>query len=176
MASTNNAAIAQSIRSELDSARAEFHSLLDSLSENDCRRRSLNPGWTNGEVLAHMVFGFVIAGTLLPLARFWGRLPKSCSRPLAWVLNALTGPFNRVNALGARMQGRVFTRNRIGALYDRASGSLLKRVASIKGAEWGRGMHYPVRWDPNFGDFMTLERLFRYPVVHFEYHLKQIAR
>ncbi len=37
-------------------------------------------------------------------------------------------------------------------------------------------MYYPTRWDANFGEFMTVEELFRYPVTHFNYHLGQIAR
>ena len=46
--------IQQVMADELAAARAEFHALLDSLSEEDFRRQSLNPGWTNGEILAHM--------------------------------------------------------------------------------------------------------------------------
>lgn len=60
---------AELIRSELESARASFHALLASLSEEDLRRRSLNPGWTNGEILAHIVFGFIVVNVLLPLTR-----------------------------------------------------------------------------------------------------------
>jgi hypothetical protein len=176
MGSTNHRAVAQSIRSELDSTRVAFHALLDSLSEEDWHRQSLNPGWTNGEILAHMVFGFIIVNALLPLARLWGRLPKGSSKPFAWMLDSLTGPFNWFNALGARMQAHVFTYNRIGKLYDRVSGSLSKRVGLIKDADWERGMYFPTKWDPNFSEFMTIENLFHYPIIHFNFHLKQIAR
>jgi hypothetical protein len=94
--------IKEVIRSELESARGKFHTLLDSLAEEDMHRQSLNPGWTNGEILAHMTFGFIILNVLMPMARLWGRLPKGSSKPFAWLLNAFTGPFNWVNALGAR--------------------------------------------------------------------------
>jgi hypothetical protein len=164
------------IRRELDSARTGFHALLDSLSEADWRRQSLNPGWTNGEILAHMTFGFMITGVLMPMARLWGRLPKGSSRWFAWLLNAGTRPFNWINALGARGQGRFFTYRRIGRLFDRACSALWRQAGSIHQDEWERGMHYPTRWDANFSDFMTLEKLFHYPVVHFNFHLGQIAR
>jgi hypothetical protein len=36
-------------------------------------------------------------------------------------------------------------------------------------------MYYPTKWDPNFEEFMTLEKLFHYPVTHFNFHLTQIA-
>jgi len=166
----------EEIFTQLNAARASFHTLLDSLSEQDFQRQSLNPGWTNGEILAHMTFGFIIINVLLPMARLWGRLPKASSKPFAWLLNVSTRPFNWFNALGARGQGRVFTYRRIGKIYDRAYFSLLKKINSIKDNEWEHGMYYPTKWDPNFDEFMTLEKLFHYPVTHFNFHLAQIAR
>ena len=168
--------VAKSIRTELESTRSSFHGILDSLSEEDLREPSLNPGWTNGEILAHVLFGFIILNVLLPMARVWGRLPTSSSKPFAWMLNVATRPFNWFNALGARMQGKVFTHKRIGKLYDRVYDSLTSQVASIKDEEWARGMYYPTHWDANFSEFMTLEKLFHYPVIHFNFHLNQIAR
>src|SRR5919106_271116 len=108
----------EEILDQLDTARAAFHQLIDSLSEQDFQRQSLNPGWTNGEILAHMTFGFIIVNALLPMARLWGKLPKGASKWFAWLLNAFTGPFNWINALGARGQGKFFTRNRVGKIYD----------------------------------------------------------
>ena len=88
-----NMNIQDSIRTELDATHTTFHRLLDSLTEADMHKQSLNPGWTNGEILAHMTFGFLIINVLLPMARLWGRLPKGSSKPFAWLLNAVTGPF-----------------------------------------------------------------------------------
>jgi len=166
----------EAVRAEIESTRTTFHALLDSLAEEDLHKQSLNPGWTNGETLAHMTFGFIILNALLPMVRIWGRLPKGSSKPLAWMLNIFTLPFNWINAIGARMQGRVFTYQRIGKLYDRVYFSLLSQVNSMQTDDWDRGMYYPTRWDSNFDEFMTLEKLFHYPVVHFNFHLTQIAR
>jgi len=172
----NHRATKEEIRRELETARAKFHSLLADLSEQDFQRQSLNAGWTNGEILAHMTFGFIIINVLLPMARLWGKLPKSSSKWFAWLLNAFTGPFNWINALGARGQGRFFTRKRIGKIYNKTYFSLLKKINSIKEDEWEHGMYYPTNWDSNFDEFMTLEKLFHYPVIHFNFHLEQIAR
>jgi hypothetical protein len=166
----------EALRAELESARAAFHALLNSLAEEDLRRQSLNPGWTNGEILAHMTFGFIITNALLPMARLWGRLPRGSSRWFAGLLNAMTGPFNWINALGARGQGRVFTYGRVGGFCDAAIAALLRKVSSVRDDEWARGMYYPTGWDANFSEFMTLEKLFHYPVIHFNFHLGQIAR
>ena len=167
--------IQQRILADLQTARNAFHELIAALSAEDFHQQSLNPGWTNGEILAHMTFGFIIVNVLLPMARVWGRLPQGSSKWFAWLLNALTGPFNWINALGARGQGRVFTRDRVGKIYDRAYFSLLKQIRSIRAEEWSRGMYYPTKWDPNFSEFMTIEKLFLYPIVHFNFHLTQIA-
>ena len=164
------------IRAEFETTRTVFHALLDSLSENDLRRQSRNPGWTNGEILAHMTFGFIILNALLPMARVWGHFPEWTSKLFAGLLNAFTMPFNWINALGARFQARIFTYPRIGTVYDWVHFSLMKHIDSIQKDEWERGMHYPTRWDPNFSDFMTVEKLFHYPVVHFNFHLEQIEK
>src|SRR5215207_10586978 len=160
----------------LNAAHTDFQHLLESLSEQDFKKQSHNPGWTNGEILAHMTFGFIVVNVLLPMARVWGRLPKSSSKWFAWVLNAITRPFNWVNALGARFQSKVFNYERVGKVYDWVHASLLKQIDSIKEDEWQHGMYYPTQWDSNFDEFMTLAKLFHYPVIHFNFHLKQIAR
>ena len=60
MTSVNHQNPEDSIRSELELTNKTFHTALDSLSEGDLRRQSLNTGWTNGEILAHILFGFII--------------------------------------------------------------------------------------------------------------------
>jgi len=109
------------------------------------------------------------------MARIWGRLPKGSSKWFAWLLNVFTGVFNWFNMLGARGQGKVFTYQRIGKIYDRVCFSLLRKIDSIKDDEWEHGMYYPTKWDSNFDEFMTLEKLFYYPVIHFNFHVEQIA-
>jgi len=172
---TNKQTTREEIRGELETARTQFHKLLDSLSEQDLKKQSLNPGWTNGEILAHMIFGFIVINVLLPMARLCGRLPKDSSKWFALLLNSFTGVFNWFNLLGARGQGKVFTYQRIKKIYESVHFSLLKKISSIEDDEWEHGMYYPTKWDSNFDEFMTLEKLFRYPISHFNFHLKQIA-
>ena len=164
------------IRLELEATRKVFHTLLDSLSENDLYRKSLNAGWTNAEILVHMTFGFIILNALLPLARLSGHLPAWTSKFFAWLLNAFTIPFNWINVLGTRGQAKLFTYKGIAKVYDLATYSLLRKIEHIQDDEWERGMYYPTRWDSNFSDFMTIRELFHYPVKHFNFHREQIAR
>jgi hypothetical protein len=161
---------------ELEKTRSEFRQIIASLKPDELKRMSLNPGWTNGEVLTHMTFGMMILVTLMPIARTWGRLPRGSSKWFAWLLNSLTTPFNWVNALGARGQGKVFGSHRLERLYDWVHFSILKQMKTIQDDEWAHGMYYPTRWDANFAEFMTLDMVIRYAMIHFEFHAKQIAR
>jgi hypothetical protein len=69
--------------------RAAFHALLEPLSDADLRKPSHNPGWTNGEILFYMTFGFILILTLAPMVRLWGRLPKRSSSGYARLLNGI---------------------------------------------------------------------------------------
>lgn len=163
------------IRAELEESSIQFHALLDSLTDEDWNAPSRNPAWTNGQLLFHMVFAFMLVPALFWMIRFWSRLPDRFSRWFARGLDFLTPVFNWFNALGPRGQAVVFGRGRIGAIYDRAHRSILRKIDSLGGDEWSLGMHYPRRWDPAFGDFMTFEDLFRYPTRHFRRHLRHLS-
>jgi hypothetical protein len=164
------------IKSKLDQTRSEFHVLLISLSEKDLKLRSKNEGWTNGEILFHIVFAFLLVLTLVPMMRFWSRLPKCYSKNFASVLNFCTVPFNWVNGFAPRMARTIFKRKRLGDLFDRIYSRLIKLLESTKASEWESGMYYPDKWDPLFDEYMTLEKLFYYPIRHFEFHAGQISR
>lgn len=162
------------VRAELAVAHSRFHEVLDSISEEDWKARSGNPAWTNGQLVYHVLFAFLLVPTLFWMIKFWSRLPRSYSRRFARVLDLTTPLFNRVNALGPRGQAFVFGRKRAGAIFDRIYRSILKEVDSLRDDQWGTGMHYPRRWDPTFGDFMTFEALFKYPPAHLEHHFRQL--
>ncbi len=155
------------IRNKYKQVQLSFHNILGDMQRRDFQARSLNPGWTNLEILVHMTFGFVILIALLPLARAWGRLPRSSSKWFAGLLNALTRPFNWINKGGAHFQAKVVSPDRLGRLFDRSISTLMKKSALIHKEEWTRGMYYPNRWDPNFKPFMSIADLFHYPVEHF---------
>jgi len=163
------------IRDELEDTRRQFHAVLGSVSAADWDAPSRNPAWTNGQLIFHMLFAFMLIPSLFWLIRFWSRLPDRYSRAFARVLDLSTPLFNRVNALGPRGQAVIFGRRRAGSIYDRVHRSILRKVDSMEDDDWGRGMNYPRRWDPDFGDFMTFEHLFRYPTQHFQRHRAQLS-
>ena len=123
-----------------------------------------------------MTFAFMILSSLIPLVRLFGRLPRSYSKLFTRILNGLTGFFNWINSLGARGGGRIYRGERISKEFNKIIFSLLRRLDDIPEKEWQRGMYYPTRWDALFKEYMTLEDVFFYPVIHFKFHLKQISK
>jgi hypothetical protein len=168
-------AVAARVRLELAESRCRFHALVDSLSQEEWDAPSRNPAWTNGQLVYHALFGFVLVPSLFWMIRFWSTLPDGYSRRFAQALDFTTPLFNRVNAIGPRAQARLFGRRRACAIFDWIYRSILRKVDSLHGERWGRGMHYPRRWDPTFGDFMTFEALFGYPSEHFAHHLRHLS-
>ena len=171
----DHAQMLPAIRTELRAAQVEFHALLDAVADDGWRRPSNNPGWTNGEILFHMALGFFLLPTLLPMVRLLGRFPHGVTRPFAACLHRATGSFNRVNAVGARIGGRVLRRQRLARTFDWAMARILRMVSRVDPAEWQRGMYYPTRWDALFSDYMTLEKLLRYPIAHLRFHTDQLS-
>ena len=57
------------VSGEMRRAQADFHQLIGEASSGDLRRRSNGTRWTNRQLLFHMVFGYVIVRTLMPLIR-----------------------------------------------------------------------------------------------------------
>ena len=166
----------QAIEAELDAARAEFHALLQSFGEQDLGRQSKNLRWTNGEVLFHAAFAFMLLPWLIGIVRVSRRLPARYSGAFAKALNFSTPAFNLVNWLGPRIGGRVFNGPRLSGLYDRTHRRILRRLRRLSEEELRSGMPYPSRWDPLFDDYMTIEQLVAYPIAHFRFHVGQLSR
>ena len=165
----------QVVHDELEQARETFQQLLDAATEDDLRRPTRGTRWNNEQLLFHMLFGYMIVWALLALARVFGRLPANVSRAYARLLSAATGPFNMINYIGSCIGARYFNHRRLGAKCDRVIASLQRRLAAESEADLARGMHFPVRWDPFFKDYMTIADIYRYPTQHFDFHRRQLT-
>lgn len=164
-----------SIRTELETARSDFHTMLNSLTEEGWYRQSRNPAWTNGQLLFHITLGYGLIPVLLPIVKLFGRLPPVFSRKFAALLNWSTPFFNWINAIAPRIGARIYKFDALGRKFDKVHKTILKRLYSTRDEEWKLGMHPPVKWDPRFDEFMRLEGFFRYPVLHFRHHEKQFT-
>jgi hypothetical protein len=117
-----------------------------------------------------MAFGYMVVLRLLPLVRFFGRLPNRFSKVFSGVLHAGTPPFYLVNYLGSCGDALVFHGPRLVRLFDRVVASLHRHMDKETEESLRRTVHFPVGWDPFFTDRMSLADVYRYGTQHFDYH------
>lgn len=164
-----------SIHAELERARADFRAVVAGASPADLRARTAGTRWTNEQLLFHLVLGYAVVRTLLPLVRGMARLPEPVSRGFAALLNACARPFHLVNYLGPCVAVRVVRGRRLTAQMDRIVASLHRTLEAESDESLGRSMHFPVRWDPFFADTMTVLDVYHYGTVHYDFHRHQLT-
>ena len=165
----------EAIYAELWRARVTFRRLVEDASPEDLAKASNGTRWTNQQLLFHMLFGYLVTRALIVLARLFARLPAGASRAFARLLDAVTTPFHWVNYLGSCAGAKAFPRRRMAGKLDQVTMALEQQLRAKTTAQLHCGMHYPVRWDPFFKDFMTLADLYHYPTQHFEFHQRQLT-
>lgn len=163
------------IHRELERVRADLHHLVANATAADLRRRTNGTRWTNGQMLWHMAFGFLIVRRLLPLVRLLGRLPPVFSRTFATVLNAAARPFHVINYLGSVGGALVFHGPRLTRQFDRTIDRLHSRLDAETEKSLAGRTHFPVGWDPFFRDTMTIEQVYAYGTQHYDFHRAQLT-
>jgi hypothetical protein len=72
----------QHIHDEMDRAYVTFARLARNASRSDLNASSDGTRWTNQQLLFHMMFGYLLVRRLLPIVRFFDRLPERASPEL----------------------------------------------------------------------------------------------
>lgn len=155
--------IRQILKSELETTRDEYHQLLQEIPIDNYLQPTSNPTWNVAEVLFHMSLApRYISSDVVFIKRFsW--IPK----PPAFLFHTLN---NRLTKRGAR----GVTQEILAAKYDQAHLRMMQSFEAIDEDDWSKGANYP-GWDPLLSGFVTLERLFHYPALHFDEHKKEIT-
>jgi hypothetical protein len=146
-----------SCRAELAAMQAAVQQLLAAVSDADWRRRSANPAWTVGEVLAHLTW------SLEQLPREVERARRG--RGMYNLPPILLGP---LNVLATRLYARRHTRQTIARRYDAAYAAALRTLEGVGDNEWRCGAPF---WGEGFHD---IEALFRAPARHLAEHAGDI--
>jgi hypothetical protein len=160
---------------ELDRVRRDFRALLDGAGDAELRRRSNGTRWTNRQLLFHMLFGYLLVATLRPLVWAFAHSPRPVSRGFARCLDATARPFHVVNYLGSLGGGRLLGRAGMAWLMDTVVSRLQRSLRRAPDPALDRGMHFPVRWDPYFHDFMTVLDVYHYATQHYDHHRRQLT-
>jgi hypothetical protein len=122
----------QHIHDEMDRAYVTFARLARNASRSDLNASSDGTRWTNQQLLFHMMFGYLVVRRLLPIVRFFDRLPERASRSFAAVLNAATRPFHLVNYLGSWAGGTVLSPARTEKLLKRTIEALHRKLGKCR--------------------------------------------
>ena len=160
---------------ELEHARQTFHEIVRASPTEVLRRRSDGTKWTNEQLLFHMLLGYLVVRSLLPLVRFLGRRPPGVGRRFAAVLNAGTRPFHVVNYLGACGGASVLHDRRLLAQVDRTIAALHRQLDRETDGTLALRMHFPTGWDPYFTDTMSVLDVYHYGTLHFDHHRRQLT-
>jgi hypothetical protein len=161
------------ISEEMRRAQAEFHEIVEVASAQDLRRRSDGTRWTNRQLLFHIVLGYAVVRTLLPLVHALGRLGHS--RGFAAVLNAGRYPFHLINYLGSCAGGQILSTRAMAALLDRTIHVLQRDLVRESDSELALTMHFPATWDPYFQPIMSVIDLYHFGTQHFDHHRRQLT-
>ena len=161
------------VTAEMRRTQTDFHALIAGADPADLRRRTDGTRWTNRQLLWHMVFGYLIVRTLLPLVHLLGRL--GWSRRFAATLNAAHRPFHPINYAGSAGGGLLLTPRRMAAILDATIGALDRRLTAETPASLALAMHFPTRWDPYFRDAMTVLDVYHYGTQHYDHHRRQLT-
>ena len=175
MTNSGRRADRQVLHDELERVRADFHDLVAHASAADLRRGTDGTRWTNGQLLWHMAFGYLLVRRLRPLVGLFGRFPDPVSRAFAAVLNAGTRAFHPLNYVGSVAGALVFHGPRLTRQLDRSLAVLHRRLDAESDEALAVRMHFPVGWDPFFRDTMTLEQVYRYGAQHYDFHRAQLT-
>jgi hypothetical protein len=160
---------------DLERVAADFHELVYSATIAELRAPTNGTKWTNGQLLFHMLFGFLLVRALLVVVKVFGRLPDTVSRVFAAALNAGTRPFHVVNYLCALPAARVLRGRSMSRVMDHVIGQLRAVLGTESARTLALEMHFPTRWDPYFNDVMTVADLYDYPTKHYQHHRRQLT-
>jgi hypothetical protein len=165
----------EEICAEMDRVRNDYRDLLDTATVAELRKPTDGTKWNNEQLLFHMLFGYVLVRNLLILVWVFSRLPDGASRRFAALLNGGARPFHVINYVGSLFGARTLGYARMERLMDRVLSNLQTSLRTRPERALDRGMHFPVRWDPYFTDYMTLRDVYHYATQHYDHHRKQLT-
>ena len=165
----------QAVVDEMERARTDFHRLLDCATSAELRQPTKGTKWTNEQLLFHMLFGYLIVRTLLPLVRVLSRAPRPVSAGFAATLNAATRPFHVINYVGSLGGARILGHAGMERVLDRVVAHLQSGLLYESETGLRRSMPFPVDWDPYFTADMSVADVYHYATQHHDHHRRQLT-
>jgi hypothetical protein len=148
----------EAIRAELQSTRAAYHDLLDSISDDDWKKKKTgNKAWSVKQMMAHMASApAYTAGSVNMVRRGKGFNPPSLIA-------------DRLNVLMTRWLARKATPDSVAEQYDEGHERLIELLDGVQDDEWSKGAKF-------FGQHQTIEQLFQSVPDHLQEHAPDVKR
>lgn len=151
---------AEQARAVLEQTRADFHELVEGLSEDEWNRRSNNAGWTNSQLCWHIAFGAGAGGQ--SISRLRQNKNMDPPGPLMAVINLASLWMVRIRSRGATPESVL-------AYFDEGHAKMLELADSIGDDEWENGGIV-------LGEPTTVGGLFGLTSSHVEEHAAEMRR
>ncbi|WP_246527759.1 hypothetical protein [Pseudarthrobacter albicanus] len=90
-------------------------------------------------------------------------------------MNAGTRPFDVINYWGSRAAALVYNKQRMGRKLEKTIAAISRRLERESARSLTRAMSFPDRWDPFFAPTMTINDVYAYPTLHFDFHARQLS-
>ncbi len=149
------------LRARLEETRLAFHTLVESLTDEEWYRKHTSTAWTVRELITHIVDGLAHTPDAIDHVRR-GKQFLNLPPFLSW----LTHPGN---FWLSKWNARAQTPQTVLARYDAAHQALLSKIEGIRDDEWSRGA-------PCYGDgYKTVLDLCLLPNSHLQEHAVQVA-
>lgn len=161
------------IKQELRRVESDFAQLVQVATPADLRRRTTGTRWTNRQLLFHMVFGYLIVRTLMPMVHVLGRL--GWGRRFAATLNAARRPFHLINYVGSVGGGQLLPPSTMVVVLTRTLHALKRRLDAESHPDLALTMPFPTSWDPYFAATMTVQDVYHYGTQHYDHHRRQLT-
>jgi hypothetical protein len=145
------------LRSEIEAVRAAFHTLLDSLSSDDWKKKSANPAWTVGQLMWHIGRGAAFSNEAIGYCRK-GRGPN----PPAFLIAP-------GNVLLTKFGSRGASPDSVRRKFDAETDALLTALDGIADDEWSKSARI-------YGTDYTIASVFEDVKNHFREHEEDILK
>jgi hypothetical protein len=146
-----------SVRAEIEGAQREFHELINSLSDEDWKKKTPNESWRVDQLMWHTAWGNEFIPKAVADCRKGGGF-----YPPQWLFGWVNPWITRIGARGA-------TKESVKAKYDAGMTKVLACLETIKDDEWEKSMDLVGRTE-------TIHSLLLTPVRHLEEHKADVLK
>ena len=145
------------LRAELESARTDFHALLQAVPADRWNQRTPNRSWNMRQTLWHMAW----------VTEWLVEVVDRCKQD-----NGMNPPsilINSMNKWMAKRGSRNATPESVAEKYDAAHQQLVAALNGVQDVEWAKGTKM-------FGRFQTVELTLHIPRMHVDEHSRHIRQ